>query len=77
MEVIRFNCTECGTLISVSEIPRRGKVCFKCHVKTIDLGFKYGKDNFHGPTIKERQTKILSDAAAAGITAVPAKEYGF
>ena len=77
MEVIRFNCTQCGTLISVSEIPRRGKVCFKCHVKTVDLGFKYGKDNFHGPTIKERQTKILNDAAKAGINAAPAKDFGF
>lgn len=55
--------------------PRRGLICFKCHVKTINLGFTYGKDNFHGPTIKERQNKIVADAAAKGITAEPVSRY--
>lgn len=77
MEVIRFNCAKCGVLVTLDELPRRGEICFKCHVKTIDLGFKYGKDNFHGPTIKERQDKILSDAKKAGINAAPAKDFGF
>lgn len=77
MEVYEFNCVQCGGFVSVNEVPRRGKICFKCHIKTVDIGFKYGKDNFHGPTIKERQDKIVSDAKAAGVTAVPAKEYGF
>ena len=58
-------------------MPRRGAICFKCHLRTVNLGFTYGKDNFHGPTIKERQDKIISDARGAGINAVPASEYGF
>lgn len=33
------------------------------------LKFTYGKDRFHGPTIRERQDKIVKDAAANGIEA--------
>jgi cytochrome c5 len=77
MEVYEFNCVQCGGFVSVNEVPRRGNICFKCHIKTVDIGFKFGKENFHGPTIKERQDKIVSDAKAAGVNAVPAKDYGF
>ncbi len=77
MESYEYNCVKCNGFVSVNEAPRRGNICFKCHVKTINLGFTYGKDNFHGPTIKERQNKILSDAKINGIEAVPAKDYGF
>lgn len=77
MACYEFNCESCGRFATAESKPRRGNVCFKCHVKTVDLGFKYGKDNFHGPTIKERQNKIVSDAKAAGIEAVPSREYGF
>lgn len=77
MEVYEFNCIQCNGFVSVNEVPRRGNICFKCHIKTVDIGFKYGKENFHGPTIKERQNKIVSDAKRAGINAVPAKDYGF
>lgn len=31
-----------------------------------NLQFTYGKSTFSGPTIRERQDKIVSDAAAAG-----------
>lgn len=31
-----------------------------------NLQFTYGQDNFHGPTIRERQDKIIADAAAEG-----------
>jgi hypothetical protein len=37
---------------------------------TVNLGFTYGKEDFHGPTIKERQDKQLADAKA-GINAEP------
>jgi hypothetical protein len=77
MAIYEFDCESCGRHATAEELPRRGHVCFACHVKTVDLGFKYGKDNFHGPTIKERQNKILSDAKAAGINAVPSRDYGF
>ena len=77
MEVFEFNCRVCGTFQSLKSVPTRGDMCFKCHVKGINLSFKYGKENFHGPTIKERQDRIVSDAKQAGINAVPAKDYGF
>lgn len=56
--------------------PRRGMICFKCHVRSIRLGFRHGKEDFHGPTIRERQQRIVADAASKGINAVPASEYG-
>lgn len=76
MEIYEFNCVQCGGFVSVNEVPRRGNICFKCHVRTVRIGFTHGQDNFHGETIRERQNKILSDAAAEGRTVVPASEYG-
>ena len=58
-----------------TELPRRGSVCFKCHLKTIRLGFTHGKEDFHGPTIAERQRQTVSDAAAKGITAEPVTNW--
>lgn len=52
-------------------IPRRGKVCFGCHIRTINLGFTHGKEDFHGPTIKERQELQVAQAKSAGIDAQP------
>lgn len=77
MNRFEFICIRCGGESVANEQPARGNICFKCHVQTVNIGFRYGKENFHGPTIKERQNKIVSDAKAKGIEAVPAKEYGF
>jgi hypothetical protein len=66
-----INCTECGNLFSFDVMPRRGAVCFKCHVGSIRLGFSHGKEDFHGPTIKERQDQQVAQAKAAGINAQP------
>ena len=66
-----YNCEQCGKLEAVDVIPRRGKVCFACHIKTIRLGFAHGKEDFHGPTIKERQEQQVAQAKAAGIDAQP------
>jgi hypothetical protein len=66
-----INCTECGNLFSFDVLPRRGAVCFKCHVGSIRLGFSHGKEDFHGPTIKERQQQQVAQAKAAGIDAQP------
>lgn len=71
-----FVCDKCESRWVEDTLPRRGSICFRCHIRTINLGFTYGKENFHGPTIREKQNKIVSDAAAKGITAVPAKDYG-
>ena len=64
-------CLECGDLFSFDVMPRRGAVCFKCHVKGIRLGFSHGKADFHGPTIRERQRQQEHQAAEAGIKAEP------
>lgn len=64
-----INCKECGNLFTFDVLPRRGAVCFKCHVGTIRLGFAHGKEDFHGPTIAERQREQERQAAQAGIKA--------
>lgn len=65
-------CQTCGKSFEFDEeLPRRGAVCFGCHLKTIRLGFTHGKEDFHGPTIKERQDLQVSQAAAAGVEARP------
>lgn len=47
-------CSDCGkTLATEQDIARER--CFGCHVKTVRLGFTYGKENFHGPTEREQQ----------------------
>jgi hypothetical protein len=66
-----FVCDKCDSRFVGDMLPRRGSICFKCHLKTVNIGFTYGKENFHGDTIKERQQKIVADAAAKGITAEP------
>lgn len=53
------------------ELPRRGPRCFGCHVRTVNLGFTYGKEDFHGPTIRERQEKTVSDAKINGYNPEP------
>lgn len=66
-----YSCNFCGKIEVCDIIPRRGKVCFGCHLKTVNIGFTHGKDDFHGPTIKERQDHQVSQAEAAGIKAEP------
>ena len=70
----QFNCTECDRIVSFDVIPRRGFICFKCHVSTVNLGFAYGKEDFHGDTIKQRQDVQMKQASAAGIKAEPVGE---
>lgn len=77
MEILTLECEHCGKNFEATQPPKRGLVCFGCHVRTISLGFRYGKENFHGPTIRERQNKIVQDAKINGVNAVPASEYGF
>lgn len=46
---------------------REGKRdCFRCHVKTVNLGFTYGKEDFHGPTVRERLAEEWKTAKASG-----------
>lgn len=38
---------------------------------TAKLQFSYGRDQFHGPTLKERQEKQLAECARDGVKAEP------
>jgi hypothetical protein len=60
-------CTNCGRTFTFDLVPRRGAICFGCHVKTVNIGFTHGQETFHGPTLKEREREILGDAAKKGI----------
>lgn len=66
-----FSCENCGNKFESDTLPRRGAVCFGCHIRTISIGFAHGKEDFHGPTIKERQEAQVAQAKAAGIDAQP------
>lgn len=61
----------CKTCNNAYEPARPSGECFKCHVKGVTIGYTYGKESFHGPTIKERQEAQVRDAAAKGINAEP------
>jgi hypothetical protein len=73
--MLNITCTGCSTAFYAPELPRRGAICFKCHIQGIQFGFTYGKEDFHGPTIKERQDKQLADAKSAGINAEPVTNW--
>lgn len=66
-----ISCDICSESFECDVVPRRGNVCFKCHLKGIRIGFTHGKAEFSGPTIGERQRQTVADAAAKGITAEP------
>lgn len=66
-----ITCERCSEVFQTEEMPRRGAICFRCHIRTIDIGFTYGKSDFHGPTVRERQREQVAQAAAAGIDAQP------
>lgn len=72
MGMRQIACNHCGKSFEFDEeLPRRGAVCFGCHLKTIRIGFTHGKEDFHGPTIKERQEAQVAQAKSAGIDAQP------
>jgi hypothetical protein len=36
--MLSITCTGCSTAFYAPELPRRGAICFKCHVATVNLG---------------------------------------
>lgn len=70
-----FTCEECSREFYDEQLPHRGAICFGCHIKSVRLEFTYGKDNFHGDTIAEKQRKIVSDAAINGVQAEPVTNW--
>lgn len=61
-----LNCEECGRLFTFDVIPRRGAVCFRCHVKGVSFGFQQGQQMFHDKTIKEQEREIIDSAKREG-----------
>lgn len=66
-----FKCSSCGQQVSCEEDRPRRDTCFRCHIKSIRLGFTYGKEDFHGPTVRERQEQAVRDAKEAGVDITP------
>ena len=66
-----YSCSSCSKDFEADEPLRRGAICFACHIKTVRLGFTHGKEDFHGPTVRQRQDKQMADARSAGINAEP------
>jgi hypothetical protein len=67
MDQVSFECTDCGRVQMVDEIPRRGPICFKCHVGSVGIGFSYGREAFHGPTLREQEREIFKKAEFTGV----------
>lgn len=70
-----FNCIQCSREFAADEMPRRGEICFACHVKSVRLGFTHGKEDFHGPTIAERQRQTVEQAKINGYNAEPVTNW--
>jgi cytochrome c5 len=73
--MMSFTCKNCDSVFSAEQMPHRGEICFKCHVKTIRLGFTYGQEDFHGPTIRERQQQTVEQARINGYNAEPVTNW--
>lgn len=68
-----MNCI-CQNPITSENDLKRG-LCFACHLKGVRLGFSNGREEFSGPTIRERQ-RYYEDSPAfkeGRITKVPAR----
>lgn len=46
--------------------PTSQEGCYACKLNGINLQFTMGKEDFHGPTIKERQDAHIADLADGG-----------
>lgn len=71
MIMMEFVCERCSKVFHDEALPRRGSICFGCHIRSIEIGYTHGRDNFHGPTVAERQRQTVADAKKAGIDAAP------
>lgn len=70
-----MKCSTCERPIESENDIKRG-YCFRCHVKSVRLGFTYGKEAFHGPTEREQQ-RVMEDSPrfkAGEIEKVPARK---
>jgi hypothetical protein len=48
--------------------------CFACNIETVGLTYAYGREDFHGPTIRERQREQEAICERDGVKAEPVGE---
>ena len=61
-----LKCENCGRVFTFDVVPRRGALCFKCHVQGIRFVFQQGQQMFHDKTIKEQEREIVDSAKRDG-----------
>ena len=69
--MLSLTCNTCGSKFETLEIPFRGEVCFKCHLQNVGFKYTWGKEDFHGPTVRQRQQEQVEVARNAGLDPVP------
>ena len=67
-------CARCEDALHASTHPEMVDGCFACKVDTIGLTYRYGREEFHGPTIRERQREQEEVCARDGVKAEPVGE---
>jgi hypothetical protein len=67
-------CARCEDQRHAVLHPEPVKGCFACKVDTIGLTYKYGREEFHGPTIRERQREQEAVCERDGVKAEPVGE---
>ena len=67
-------CARCEDSKHLEEHPVPDPDCFACKVQTVGLQFTYGKANFKGPTIGERQEKQYAECKADGVDIAPVQK---
>jgi hypothetical protein len=64
-------CARCEDAAHAAQHPEPVPACFACKVGSISLGFTWGREDFHGPTIRERQREQERVCAEEGVKAEP------
>ena len=64
-------CARCEDAAHDAAHPQPVDGCFACKVSRIHLGFTWGREDFHGPTITERQREQERVCAEDGVKAEP------
>lgn len=64
-------CARCEDAIHAAQHPTPEDGCYACKLDSVHLGFTWGREDFHGPTIKERQDKQIAECAADGVDIEP------
>jgi len=67
-------CARCEDAIHAQQHPSLMEGCFACKIETVGLTYAYGREDFHGPTIRERQREQEAICERDGVKAEPVGE---